>query len=164
MKTAAPEIARVLTALAEGLSLAGAAHTFGYSERTLSTWLYRAGTHAERVHGRFFRNLQLLQVQLDELRTTLRDKGTALWVWLAFDVKTKTIVAVKMGPRTQELAQSLVHAVVGNLAPGLIPLFTSDGLDLYGYALTSHLARGLNARTAPNGNGKWQKVCCTVRY
>jgi hypothetical protein len=63
------------TALAEGLSVSGAVHTFGHRERTITTWFLRAGTHAERRHGRLFRNLQLLEIQLDELRTTLRDKG-----------------------------------------------------------------------------------------
>ncbi len=68
-------VSSLLTARAEGLSVSGAVHTFGHRERTITTWLRRAGTHAERLHGRLFRNLQLLEVQLDELRTTLRDKG-----------------------------------------------------------------------------------------
>jgi IS1 family transposase/transposase-like protein len=141
LKTSAHQVARVLTALAEGLSIAGAAHTFAHSEPTIATWLNRAGSHAERLHERFFRNLHLRQVQLDELRTTLRTQGTELWVWLAFDVQTKTIAAATFGPRTQALAQTLIHALVRTLAPGRVPLFTSDGLDLYGYALTAHFGQ-----------------------
>jgi transposase-like protein len=78
LKTSAARIALVLTALAEGLSVFVAVHAFGHRERTITTWLGRAGTHAERLHGRIFRNLQLLHVQLDVLRTTLRDKGHEL--------------------------------------------------------------------------------------
>ena len=74
LKTSTARVALILTALAEGLSMAGAVHTFDHAEATIRRWLQRAGGHAERMHGRFFRNLQLLQVQLDELRTTLRDK------------------------------------------------------------------------------------------
>ncbi len=69
--------------------------------RPLTTWLRRAGSHAKRLHGRLFRNLQLLEIQLDELRTTLRDKGQEVWVWIACDAQTKVIAAVQMGPRTQ---------------------------------------------------------------
>ena len=91
LKTSAARVALVLTALAEGLSVSGAVHTFGHRERTITTWLLRAGTHAERLHDRLFRNLQLLEVQLDELRTTLRDKGQEVWIWIACDVKTKNL-------------------------------------------------------------------------
>jgi hypothetical protein len=118
LKTSAGRVALVLTALAEGLSVAGAVHTFAHAERTITTWLLRTGTHAERLHGRFFRNLQLLQVQLDELCTSLRNKGHAVWAWVAFDAKSKVIAAVQMGPRTQVLAHALIQALVHVLAPG----------------------------------------------
>lgn len=101
LKTSARKVGRVLTALAEGLSVSGAVQTFGYTEQTITRWLVRAGAHGERVHGRFFRNLQFVQVQLDELRTTLRNTGHEVWLWVAFDAKTKIIAAVQMGSRTK---------------------------------------------------------------
>jgi IS1 family transposase len=141
LKTSAAQVALVLTALAEGLSVSGAVHTFGHRERTITSWLVRAGTHGERLHGRLFRNLWLLEVQLDELRTTLRDKGQEVWIWIACDAKTEVIAAVQMGPRTQALAHRLIHALVQVLTPSCVPLFTSDGLDLYGNALTAHFGQ-----------------------
>lgn len=141
LKTAAVQIALVLTALAKGLSVSGAVHTFGHRERTITIWLLRAGAHVERLHGRLFRSLHLLQVQLDEIRTTLRDKGREVWIWIAFDAKTKVIASAHMGPRTQVLAHALIHSLVQVLAPGWVPLFTSDGLDLYFYALTAHFGQ-----------------------
>jgi IS1 family transposase len=141
LKTSAARVALVLTALAEGLSVSGAVHTFGHRERTVTTWLVRAGTHAEGLHGRLFRDLQLLEIQVDELRTTLRNKGQEVWMWIACDAKTKVIAAVQFGPRTQVLAHSLIHTLAQVLAPSCIPLFTSDGLDLYFYALTAHFGR-----------------------
>jgi hypothetical protein len=47
LKTAAAQVAQVLTALAEGLSVSGAVQTFGHSERTITAWLVRSGTHAD---------------------------------------------------------------------------------------------------------------------
>jgi hypothetical protein len=81
----------VLTAPAEGLSVSGAVHSFGHRERMITPWLVCAGAHAKRRHGRLFRNLQRLPVQLDELRTTLRDKGHEVWIWIAWDAKTKSL-------------------------------------------------------------------------
>jgi IS1 family transposase len=83
------------------------------------------------VHTHFFRSLHLGHLQLDELFTTLRDKAHDLLVWVAFDPATKLIPALQLGPRTQNMAYALLHAVTVVLAPGCLPVFTSDGLDLY---------------------------------
>ena len=121
---------------------------------TLRLWLTRASLPAEKVHAHFFHNLQLGHLQFDELYTTLRDKAHDLWVWVALDPQTKLIPAVRLGPRTQDLAQALVHAVAQVLAPGCAPVCTSDGLHLYFYALTAHFGAW---RTDPaTGKPKWQ--------
>jgi transposase InsO family protein len=44
------------------------------------------------------------------------------------------------------MAHLLIHSLRQLLAPGCIPLFTSDGLNLYFYALTAHF-------------GHWRQVC-----
>ena len=62
----------VLTALAEGLDPSAAERVFGYRQATITTWLSRAGEHAQILHERSFRNLWLPHLQLDELRTRLR--------------------------------------------------------------------------------------------
>jgi hypothetical protein len=36
------------------------------------------------------------------------------------------------------MAHLLIHRLRGQLAPGCLPLFTSDGLNAYFYALTAH--------------------------
>src|SRR5215469_8234329 len=41
------------------------------------------------------------------------------------------------------MAQHLIHALRDLLAPGCLPLFTSDGLNLYLYALTAHFGHWL---------------------
>jgi len=145
LKTPAPRVAEVLTALAEGLSVAAAGRVFGHAEGTITTWLTRAGSHSAGLHSQLFRNLALLHVQLDELRTTLRNRGQEVWLWLALDARTKIIAAVELGPRTQTTAHALIHGLMHVLASGCIPLFTSDGLNLYFYSLTAHF-------------GSWQEV------
>jgi IS1 family transposase len=60
------------------------------------------------------------------------------WLWLALDPATKLIPALTLGARTQQTAHSLVHALRAALAPGCVPLVTTDGLRHYYYALTAH--------------------------
>jgi len=128
----------VLSALAEGLDPSAAERVFGYRQATISTWLSRAGEHAQTLHEHFFCHLQLPYVQLDELRTRLRCAKQVLWLWLAIDPRTKLLPVLHLGPRTQNAAHTVIHSLRHILAPGCIPLFTSDGLNLYFYALTAH--------------------------
>jgi transposase-like protein len=138
LKTPARRVGEVLSALAEGLSVGAAVRVFGHGEFTIRTWLTRAGLHATSRHERLFRNLKLRHIQLDELCTKTRQDADALWVWFAVDARTKIIAVLKVGPRTQPIAHAVIHALVKMLAPGCLPIFTSDGLKLYFYALTAH--------------------------
>jgi IS1 family transposase len=61
---------------------------------------------------------------------------------------------VQLGPRPQILAHTLIHSLVEGLAPGCVPLFSSDGLDLYFYALTAHFGRWV--QVARTKKPQWQ--------
>jgi Integrase core domain len=65
-------------------------------------------------------------------------------------VPTKIVPVLELGPRTQTMAHRLIHALRESLVPGCFPLFTSDGLNLYFYALTAHF-------------GHWREVWCRGR-
>ena len=138
LKTASTRVAEVLGALAEGLSVAAAVRVFGYSENTITTWLTRAGEHSASLHDHWFQRLHLPYLQLDELRTRLRTRAQVLWLWVALDPLTKLIPVWHLGGRTQHAAHTVVHELRRRLAPDCIPIFTSDGLNLYFYALTAH--------------------------
>ncbi len=151
LKTPSQQVAVVLSALAEGLDPSAAERVFGYRQATITTWLSRAGEHAQTLHERSFRHLWLPHLQLDELRTRLRSSQQVLWLWLAIDPCTKILPVLQLGPRTQHMAHLLIHSLRQFLAPGCLPLFTSDGLNAYFYALTAHFGhwrevahRGLN--------------------
>ncbi len=154
LKTPARRVGEVLSALAEGLSVGAAGRVFGHGEFTIRTWLTRAGLHATSLHERLFQNLKLLHIQLDELCTKTRQGADALWVWFAVDARTKIIAVLKVGPRAQPIAHAVVHALVKVLAPDCLPIFTSDGLKLYFYALTAHF--GTWVETVGRQTRHWQ--------
>ena len=141
IKTPPQRVGEVLSALAEGLSVDATVRVFGYGEPTIRRWLTRAGRHTARIHRHLFRHLALPHVQLDEIRTRLRQHGTVLWLWLVVDPSTKIVPVLHLGPRTQQSAHAVVHALVATLTPGAVPIVTSDGLMLYYYALTAHFGQ-----------------------
>ncbi len=146
LKTPAYKIAMVLSALAEGLDASAAERVFGYRQSTITRWLTRAGRHADLFHKRFFCNLHLPHLQLDEIRTRLRRSTQVLWLWLAIDPCTKILPVLHLGPRTQHAAHLLIHSLRQLLAPDCLPLFTSDGLNVYFYALTAHFGQWIKGR------------------
>ena len=95
---------------------------------TITTWLTRAGEHSTALHQRWFRNLHLPHVQLDELRTRLHNRAKVLWV--AVDPSTTLIPVLHLGPRTQDAAHTVVHMLRQHQAPTCLPVFTSDGLNV----------------------------------
>jgi hypothetical protein len=109
LKTPSQQVAMVLAALAEGLDPSAAERVFGYQQATITTWLSRAGGHAQILHERFFCHLHLPHLQLDELRTRLRCSKQVLWLWLAIDPCTKILPVLSLGPRTQQMAHLLIH-------------------------------------------------------
>ena len=146
----------VLTALAEGLDPSAAERVFGYRQATITSWLSRAGSHAQTLHKHSFCNLQFPHLQLDELRTRLRSYTQVLWLWLAIDPLTKSIPVLYLGPRTQNTAHMVIHSLRQILAPGCLPLFTSDGLNVYFYALTAHFGQWLEVLRRGRKVYQWQ--------
>jgi hypothetical protein len=116
LKTPSHQVAMVLSALAEGLDPSAAERVFGYRQATITTWLTRAGQHAQTLHQCFFANLRLPHIQLDELRTRLRSARQVLWLWLAIDPLTKILPVLHLGPRTQHMAHLLIHSLRQMLA------------------------------------------------
>jgi IS1 family transposase len=156
LKTTSQQIGIVLSALAEGLDLSEASRVFGYRQATITTWLTRAGEHAQALHERSFCNLHLPHLQLDELRTRLRSYKQVIWLWLAIDPCTKILPVLHLGPRTQNMAHLLIHSLRERLAPGCLPLFTSDGLNVSFYALTAHFGRWLEVGHRGQKARRWQ--------
>jgi IS1 family transposase/transposase-like protein len=156
LKTLSHQIAVVLSALAEGLDPSAAERVFGYRQATITSWLSRAGEHAQTLHERTFRTLWLPHLQLDELRTRLRRANQILWLWLAIDPRTKIVPVLELGPRSQTMAHRLIHTLRQRLAPDCVPLFTSDGLNLYFYALTAHFGQWLASSCRGRNGRRWQ--------
>jgi IS1 family transposase len=69
---------------------------------------------------------------------------------------------LELGPRTQQTAHVLIHSLQQSLAPGCIPLFTSDGLNLYFYALTAHFGQWLAFCRRGRHGHRWQVAASLI--
>jgi hypothetical protein len=54
------------------------------------------------------------------------------------DPLSKIIPVLHLGTRTQAAAHTVIHDLYARLIPSCVPVFTSDGLNHYFYALTAH--------------------------
>lgn len=146
-KYPAETIWRALKCLAEGVGIRKTARIFDLDPNTVATWLAQAGAHRANVSHYLLHDLKLTQVQVDELWAQLgRRKGkekVKYWVWVGVDAPTKLWLATVIGDRSQACAQLLIHAIVALLAPGCMPLFTSDQWSAYATALLCHFGHWL---------------------
>src|SRR5262252_9472942 len=122
-------------------------------ESAVLHWLVEAAEQLKALSRHFLCEVHVQQVQLDELYAVLsavkagqmraeeairRLSRSPQWVWTAIDPQSKLLLAILVGPRTQAMAQRVVHQVREVLAPGCLPLFVTDGLKEYMSALLSH--------------------------
>jgi|GEM_PF-653934 len=128
----------VVRALGEGLSLSACARVFKHSRTTIHRIANRSGEHFESLHDILLHGIHAIHVQLDELRTKLKGSAEATWVWVSLEVVSKLMLAIHVGQRTKDCAQTLVHKTVKTLATDCVPAYASDGLGHYHAALTSH--------------------------
>jgi IS1 family transposase/transposase-like protein len=139
LKTPTERVAMVATAMVEGLDISAASRIFGHHPTTIANWVKRCGLHSARLHQRLlFQALEVGHVQLDELVTKVRNQAGKVFVWTAVAARSRLVIGVSMGDRTIANACLLVHQIVLSLIPGCMPVFTSDGLNHYFYALTAH--------------------------
>lgn len=77
----------VVTLLAHGCPIPAIVAAFGLDERTVRSWLRRAGTHGAALHAPLVQEVDAGQVQADEIRARVRS-GTA-WIALALALPSR---------------------------------------------------------------------------
>ncbi|MCB8945281.1 MAG: IS1 family transposase [Ardenticatenaceae bacterium] len=139
LKTPLAHVTMVMTALSEGVDISACVRIFENHHPTISRWLMRCGQHSQRLHQQLFHQaVQVGHLQLDELVTKVKLEAERIWLWTAVAAKSKLFLAFHLGRRSTADAQHLLHQVWQRLIPDCLPIFTSDGLNQYFYAITAH--------------------------
>jgi transposase-like protein len=134
-------VEKIMWLLAVGVDGSVLEEVFGVREITIRASLCRSGMQGKKLHERMMVELELIHVQLDELWGNVKKSGQELWLWTASDAATKILVVMQVGGRTQEMAYSVVHELKKRLKAGCVPVFSTDGLRHFFYALTSHFGK-----------------------
>ena len=130
LKTPAHQIAMVLAALAEGRDLSAAERVFGDP----SDHHYHLAVPGSPCTRRPCTSAPSATYISHTCSWTKFEHCSAaihgcVFPWLAIDPCTKLLPVLELGPRTQHMAHSVIHSLRQMLAPGCLPLFTSDGLN-----------------------------------
>ena len=121
----------VLSLLSWGCPVQAIVHTFALDERTVATWLQRAGQHCQQVHQHLVQQGQvdLQHVQADELWVKL--VGQRVWQAMALAVPSRLWLGGVISPqRDTTLITALVQQVRA-CASSLAILVGVDGLASY---------------------------------
>jgi IS1 family transposase len=72
--------------------------------------------------------------KLPRLAEGKEETDGSCWIWIALASEHRLILALVVGPRSQQSANQLIERTA-SVMRGPLPLFVSDGLDSYGIAL-----------------------------
>lgn len=100
--------------------------------KTVQRFQHGAAQRAETHHRRVLRAVDVPGVQLDDAHSKLRPRQVA-WLHTALAMGSWFLLWVDVGPRTQEMASTLIAQVVARTQA--VPLFLTDGWKAYPAAL-----------------------------
>jgi hypothetical protein len=147
LKTPEEKVQRAIQQGLEGLCLEAVARIEGVHPTTVQRWVDRSCSQAKAADQEVITGVSTENVELDELysfagekhpdeqESDLEEVGQH-WTHVAMARESRLMLEVVVGPRTQESATKLVEGAANRLAPGCWPLWSSDGWELYLFALT----------------------------
>lgn len=135
LRTPVETVTLVVTLLAHGCPVQAIVAAFGFDERTVASWLGRAGEQCQAVHEHLVEQPRdLRQVQADELRVKVQ--GGICWMAMALCVRFRLWLGGEVSPhRDLPLIQRLIERVRRCAVINRVLLFCTDGLSSYPSAI-----------------------------
>jgi transposase-like protein len=135
LRTPVETVTLVVTLLAHGCPVQAIVAAFGLDERTVASWLGRAGRQCQAVHEHLVEQPRdLRQVQADELRVKVQ--GGICWMAMALCVRFRLWLGGEVSPhRDLPLIRRLVERVRRCAVINRVLLFCTDGLSSYPSAI-----------------------------
>jgi hypothetical protein len=131
-------VERLLKCQRWGVCDAGTADICGVDIKTVHRFQHVAAQRAQAHHEQVTHDLQVEGVQLDEMHSKRRGPRVE-WLHTAIAMRSRFMLWVHWGPRTQESAALLIAQVAARLCG--LPVWLSDGWKAYPAALVQVLGR-----------------------
>jgi IS1 family transposase len=126
---------RVAHMAVEGMSRAAIARIEDVGWNTVNRWLTKAAGFAQRFNDARTRNIELIELQADEIRTFAPAKARPTWIFTSMEVCSRLWVSTVVGRRCYRNTHALFS---DTLARGVIigiPLIATDGLKFYAHVV-----------------------------
>jgi transposase-like protein/IS1 family transposase len=150
LKMSEEKVTRCLQQVAEGLSFEAIARIEQVHPTTVQRWLERASLQAELLDQELVSNVKAKVIEMDEVYSfagnkqsvpeTAEEETGKHWTHCAMERENRLLLAVAVGPRTEETATVLVKDAASRLSEHCYPLWSSDGWKAYLEALLSVFA------------------------
>jgi hypothetical protein len=131
-KLSADTVERLLKCQRWGVCDEGTADICAVDLKTVYRFQRVATQRAQTHHHQVVQDVDVPGVQLDEAHSKLRPQQVE-WVHTALAMGSWFLLWVDFGPRTQEMAATLIAQVVARVRP--LPVFLTDGWKVYTAAL-----------------------------
>lgn len=118
----------ILKCIRWGVMREGIADICGVNVKTVDRYLDKTAEHGEKLHDARVKDLVDTGLQCDEAHSKIRRTG-ASWLWVAITTASLFIVGFVVGPRNQDMANSLLAKVLSRFKK--IPMLITDGCPMY---------------------------------
>jgi IS1 family transposase len=115
----------------EGLSVSAIARFERLSWNTVARWLARAAQAARAFNANRLRGFELLELQVDEIRTFALGKDRPTWIYTTMEVSSRLWPTLNVGSRGYRTTLSVMRDVAARALPGAAPLIATDGYRYY---------------------------------
>ena len=122
---------RVVALSVEGISISAIARLQGLSWSTVARWLEKAAAAADQFSNRRLRDFELLDLQLDEMRTFALGKDKPTWIYAALEVSSRLWTTAHTGRRAWQPTIAVMRDVARRALPGAVPRIATDGYLYY---------------------------------
>lgn len=122
---------RVAHMAVEGMSPAAIARVEGVGWNTANRWITRAAAYAQRFNAARTRDIELIELQADEIRTFVPGKSRPAWVFTSMEVCSRVWVSTVVGRRSYRNTHALINDTLARSTIVELPLIATDGLKFY---------------------------------
>ncbi len=126
---------RVAHLAVEGMSRAAIARVEGVAWNTADRWLSRAAEFAQRFNDVRTKDIELIELQADEIRTFAPGKAQPTWVFTSMEVCSRLWVSTVVGRRSYRNTHALFNDALARGTLVGTPLIATDGLKFYARVL-----------------------------
>jgi transposase-like protein/IS1 family transposase len=119
----------------EGVSKSAISRAVGISWNTVARWLERAAERAQRFSDERLRGFELVELQMDEIRTFVGGKGRPTWIFTSIEVWSRLWPTTVVGGRNRRNTLLLLSDIQQRSRFERPPLITTDGFSYYAKAV-----------------------------